>query len=100
MTDEESWAIRLWTSTALARLCDRPARLALYLFTWDRATQDRVLAETRSGGGCLHDTVSHMIGTRLPFGGLGESGIGVYHRSGELPLLHALSLGAAPLIRV
>jgi aldehyde dehydrogenase (NAD+) len=66
-------------ATTLAQLRDRPTPLALYLFTRERATQDRVLAETRSGGVCLNDTVSHMIGTGLPFGGLGESGIGVYH---------------------
>ncbi|MFO1500794.1 MAG: aldehyde dehydrogenase family protein [Verrucomicrobiota bacterium] len=66
-------------SSALARLRERPAPLALYLFTRDRATQARVLAETRSGGVCLNDAVSHMIGSGLPFGGLGESGLGLYH---------------------
>jgi acyl-CoA reductase-like NAD-dependent aldehyde dehydrogenase len=53
--------------------------LALYLFTKDRATQERVLAETRSGGVCLNDIVTHMIGKDLPFGGLGDSGFGAYH---------------------
>jgi aldehyde dehydrogenase (NAD+) len=64
---------------ALALLRERPIPLALYLFTRDRATQDRVLAETRSGGVCLNDTVTHMVGHGLPFGGLGESGLGAYH---------------------
>jgi aldehyde dehydrogenase (NAD+) len=64
---------------ALALLRDRPTPLALYLFTQDRPTQSRVLAETRSGGVCLNDTVTHMIGCHLPFGGLGESGLGAYH---------------------
>jgi aldehyde dehydrogenase (NAD+) len=64
---------------ALSFLRDRPTPLALYLFAKDRATQNRVLAETRSGGVCLNDTVSHMIGHDLPFGGLGESGMGAYH---------------------
>jgi aldehyde dehydrogenase (NAD+) len=64
---------------ALALLRDRPTPLALYLFTRDRSTQSRVLAETRSGGVCLNDTVTHMIGCHLPFGGLGESGLGAYH---------------------
>jgi aldehyde dehydrogenase (NAD+) len=63
----------------LALLHDRPTPLALYLFTKDRATQERVLAATRSGGVCLNDTVTHMIGKDLPFGGLGESGLGAYH---------------------
>ncbi|MCY2950383.1 MAG: aldehyde dehydrogenase family protein, partial [Planctomycetota bacterium] len=39
----------------------------------------RVLTRTRSGGVCLNDTVSHMIGHDLPFVGLGESGMGAYH---------------------
>ena len=64
---------------ALARLRDRPTPLAFYVFTRDRATEARVLAETRSGGVCVNDVVSHMIGTGLPFGGLGESGLGAYH---------------------
>jgi aldehyde dehydrogenase (NAD+) len=64
---------------ALALLRDRPPPLALYLFTKDRATQERVLAATRSGGVCLNDTVTHMVGPDLPFGGLGESGMGAYH---------------------
>jgi aldehyde dehydrogenase (NAD+) len=64
---------------ALALLRERPTPLALYLFTRDRTTQERVLAATRSGGVCLNDTVTHMIGKDLPFGGLGESGLGAYH---------------------
>lgn len=64
---------------ALAFLAGRPTPLALYLFTRDRATQSRVLAETRSGGVCLNDTVVHLLGKELPFGGLGESGMGAYH---------------------
>ena len=64
---------------ALALLRDRPTPLALYLFTQDRATQERVLTATRSGGVSLNDTVMHMIGKNLPFGGLGESGMGAYH---------------------
>jgi aldehyde dehydrogenase (NAD+) len=64
---------------ALTWLRDRPTPLALYLFTANRATQARVLAGTRSGGVCCNDTLSHMIGRQLPFGGLGESGLGAYH---------------------
>ncbi len=64
---------------ALASLRQRPTPLALYLFTRDRATQKRVLNATRSGGVCLNDTIVHMIGKDLPFGGLGDSGLGAYH---------------------
>ena len=64
---------------ALVLLRGKPAPLALYVFTRDRATEARVLADARSGGACVNDVVSHMIGTGLPFGGLGESGMGAYH---------------------
>jgi aldehyde dehydrogenase (NAD+) len=61
------------------RLRNRPTPLALYVFTRDRAVEMRVLNEIRSGGACINDVVSHMVGTGLPFGGLGESGLGAYH---------------------
>lgn len=63
----------------LEQLNHRPTPLALYLFTGDRAIQREVLASARSGGVCLNDTVTHMVGPSLPFGGLGESGLGAYH---------------------
>ena len=56
-----------------------PTPLALYLFTEDRVVEEKVLAEVRSGGVCVNDVISHMVGTGLPFGGLGESGFGTYH---------------------
>lgn len=78
---------------ALAMLRERPAPLALYVFTRDRATQALVLAETRSGGACVNDVVSHMVGTGLPFGGLGESGLGAYHgRAGFDAFTHQRSV--------
>ena len=64
---------------ALALLRGKSTPLALYIFTGSRPTAARVLAETRSGGTCINDVVSHMIGTGLPFGGLGASGLGAYH---------------------
>ena len=64
---------------ALDFLGERPPPLALYLFTRSRSIQERVLAETRSGGVCINDTILHMIAKDLPFGGLGESGMGAYH---------------------
>jgi acyl-CoA reductase-like NAD-dependent aldehyde dehydrogenase len=56
-----------------------PPPLALYLFTADRGLQERLLSATRSGGVCINDTISHIIGNDLPFGGVGESGMGTYH---------------------
>jgi aldehyde dehydrogenase (NAD+) len=63
----------------LALLEDRPSPLALYLFTNDRRVHERVLSGTRSGGACVNDTVVHMVGQNLPFGGVGDSGMGRYH---------------------
>jgi acyl-CoA reductase-like NAD-dependent aldehyde dehydrogenase len=64
---------------ALSFVRARPAPLALYLFTEDRATQRRLVAETQSGGTCVNDVILHMIGHRVPFGGVGMSGMGAYH---------------------
>jgi len=64
---------------ALPLLRNRPVPLAVYLFTNKREIQERVLAETRSGGVCINDTVLHILGKDLPFGGLGDSGMGLYH---------------------
>lgn len=74
---------------ALAMLRPRPTPLALYVFTRDRATESRVLTGARSGGASVNDVVSHMVGTGLPFGGLGESGMGAYHgRAGFAAFSH------------
>lgn len=56
----------------------RPTPLAAYLFSESSAEQARMLAESRSGGLCINDTVLHAAGHHLPFGGLGESGLGSY----------------------
>jgi len=61
------------------RLRDQPAPLALYLFTKQKGLQQRVLKQTRSGGVCVNDTISHLLNRRLPFGGLGDSGMGASH---------------------
>lgn len=57
----------------------RPRPLALYLFTEDRAVRDHVVAQISYGGGCINDTIMHLVSSHLPFGGVGESGMGGYH---------------------
>lgn len=64
---------------AIAFVNQRPQPLALYCFSEDKEIQDRVLKETSSGGCCINDTISHIGSQNLPFGGIGESGIGAYH---------------------
>jgi aldehyde dehydrogenase (NAD+) len=58
---------------------ERDKPLALYVFSEDEAAQDRVLAETSSGGACVNGTVMHIMDARVPFGGVGPSGMGAYH---------------------
>ena len=64
---------------AIAFVNQRPQPLALYCFSENKEIQDRILRETSSGGGCINDTVSHIGSQELPFGGIGESGMGAYH---------------------
>lgn len=58
---------------------NRPKPLALYLFTQDSQVQRKVLSEISFGGGCVNDTLMHLATPHLPFGGVGESGMGSYH---------------------
>ncbi|BAY27268.1 aldehyde dehydrogenase [Calothrix sp. NIES-2100] len=64
---------------AIALINSRPKPLALYLFSQNKNLQKRILQETSSGGVCLNDTVMHCGVSSLPFGGVGDSGIGSYH---------------------
>ena len=56
-----------------------PHPLALYIFTENRYVARKVMTECQFGGGCVNDTVIHLASNRLPFGGVGESGMGSYH---------------------
>ncbi len=64
---------------AIARIQERPKPLALYLFTQSAQARKRVLEEVSFGGGCVNDTVLHLATPYMPFGGVGESGMGGYH---------------------
>ena len=52
--------------------------LAFYYFGKNRKAKE-VLAKTTSGGGCINDTLMHITNHKLPFGGVGNSGMGKYH---------------------
>ena len=56
---------------------DRP--LALYPFSHDRASVEKILRGTLAGGVCVNDTLFHFAINNLPFGGIGPSGMGAYH---------------------
>lgn len=53
--------------------------LALYVFTDDKKFARKTILNYSFGGGCVNDTVIHFSNKRLPFGGVGHSGIGAYH---------------------
>lgn len=57
----------------------RPKPLSLYLFTNDDKLKDRTLRNISFGGGCINNTLLHINSNKLPFGGVGNSGMGTYH---------------------
>ena len=57
----------------------RPHPLACYIFTQDRREAERLLKRLRFGGGCINDTIIHIANDHMPFGGVGNSGMGGYH---------------------
>lgn len=58
---------------------EHPHPLALYLFSEDKGAQKKVLELCHFGGGCINDTIIHLATSSMPFGGVGESGMGGYH---------------------
>ena len=64
---------------AISYVNERDRPLALYLFSDEPETQERVLEQTTSGGVAINDTLMHYMQDDMPFGGVGPSGMGVYH---------------------
>ncbi|MBY8845258.1 aldehyde dehydrogenase family protein [Streptomyces sp. SP2-10] len=64
---------------AIRFINDRDKPLALYVFSESDETRDRIAAETSSGGLGLGLPLAHLTVSDLPFGGVGESGMGSYH---------------------
>jgi acyl-CoA reductase-like NAD-dependent aldehyde dehydrogenase len=64
---------------AISFVNDRPKPLALYIFTENSSTAKKVISNTSSGGACVNETVLHNICTEMPFGGVGDSGMGGYN---------------------
>jgi aldehyde dehydrogenase (NAD+) len=58
---------------------DRPKPLGLYVFTNNNAVSETMLRRTSSGGAIVNDVVVHLSNPELPFGGVGDSGMGSYH---------------------
>ncbi|NFS29627.1 aldehyde dehydrogenase [Clostridium botulinum] len=56
-----------------------PKPLAMYVFTNDKVVEKKILNEISSGGVCVNDVITHLVNPNLPFGGVGNSGMGSYH---------------------
>ncbi|MFN3360988.1 MAG: aldehyde dehydrogenase [Pseudanabaenaceae cyanobacterium] len=61
------------------KINDRPHPLALYFFSENKQLQEEVIKSIPFGGGCINDTIMHLSSPYLPFGGIGDSGMGRYH---------------------
>ncbi|MFY0252765.1 aldehyde dehydrogenase [Chitinophaga sp. 30R24] len=66
-------------SQAVATIREQPSPLSLYIFTSDKKTERLLTEQVRFGGGCVNNTLVHFTNPELPFGGVGNSGIGRYH---------------------
>jgi len=64
---------------SIAFVNEREKPLALYIFTEDSEAEEKVIAETSSGGVCVNAILWHIANPNLPFGGVGPSGTGSYH---------------------
>ncbi|HGO2132973.1 TPA: aldehyde dehydrogenase [Staphylococcus aureus] len=64
---------------AIAFIHQRPKPLSLYLFSEDENATQRVINDLSFGGGAINDTLIHLANPKLPFGGVGASGMGRYH---------------------
>lgn len=63
----------------LQKIIEGEKPLAAYLFTKNKEEKDKLLKLVSFGGGCVNDTLMHITSDYLPFGGIGNSGIGNYH---------------------
>ena len=58
---------------------ENPTPLALYMFSKDDKIINKIMHSVEFGGGCINDVIVHVSESKMPFGGMGESGIGGYH---------------------
>ena len=85
------------TAAAKAFVTARAKPLALYVFAGEDAVIDDVVGGTSSGGVCVNQTLMHLLPPDLPFGGVGDSGIGAYHgRTGFEVFSHRKSVLRKP----
>lgn len=66
-------------SEVITMVNSHPKPLALYLFTKNKELEQRIVRCVPFGGGCINDTLVHLATSYMPFGGVGNSGMGGYH---------------------
>jgi len=66
-------------SQVVEQVTSRPKPLACYVFTNNKQNERFLINNLSFGGGCVNDTVVHFASSHMPFGGVGESGMGRYH---------------------
>jgi acyl-CoA reductase-like NAD-dependent aldehyde dehydrogenase len=82
---------------AIEQIQTQPKPLALYLFSRNPTLQQQVLQSTSSGGVAINDTIMQSAVTTLPFGGVGDSGMGQYHgKAGFDTFSHTKSIVTKP----
>ncbi|MNY14200.1 Aldehyde dehydrogenase [compost metagenome] len=64
---------------AVREIKKREKPLSCYIFTNNSAIKDKLLSELSFGGGAVNEAIMHISNSRLPFGGVGNSGMGSYH---------------------
>ena len=64
---------------AVTFITSRAKPLSLYVFSKNKKTQDLIMSDTSSGSMVMNDAVVHLSVETLPFGGVGNSGMGAYH---------------------
>ena len=71
---------------AIAFINSKPHPLALYVFSEDDRAIDTVIERTTAGGVTVNGTILHISNPNLPFGGVGESGMGAYHGKSSIDI--------------
>lgn len=63
----------------ILKIRELPKTLALYIFSEDKKNEEKIINEISFGSGCINDTLIQLANPNLPFGGVGDSGMGKYH---------------------
>lgn len=66
-------------SDVLTKMKSLPKPLAFYIFSQNIKKAEDIINQVSFGGGCINDTMVHLVNPHLPFGGVGASGMGSYH---------------------